>query len=96
LISSSQLSPAGGFDLREVNWGGTNPGIADGFEPTIVRARNRVWYALPIAQLTKSPPGRRRKWIVYILYFPQFSSQNLTLASALPPEREAVITLDAG
>jgi hypothetical protein len=30
---------------------------------------------------------------VYILYFPQFSSQNLTLASALPPEREAVITL---
>ena len=26
-----------------VGAGGTNPGIADGFEPSIVRARKRVW-----------------------------------------------------
>lgn len=46
-----------------------HPGVADGFEPSIVRARKRVWVRFAnYATHEKTRWGRRRKWIVYSLF----------------------------
>ena len=47
-------------------------GIADGFEPSIVCARKRVWVRFANYATRKARRGRRRKWTVYSLFLSVF------------------------
>jgi hypothetical protein len=61
------LSPTGALSLSVASWGGINPGISEGFAPSIIRAMKRVLVRLTIkiySEKYRRSQGQRRASLV--------------------------------